>query len=58
MNIDEMLLGDAYELIKQLPDKSADLIVTDSPSWRCHAAGKENRIRADNAVLKGVFDEV
>ena len=26
-----MLLGDAYELIKQVPDKSVDLIVTDPP---------------------------
>ena len=29
--MDEILLGDAYELIKQVPDKSVDLIVTDPP---------------------------
>ena len=31
MNIDEIYLGDAYELIKRIPDKSIDLIVTDPP---------------------------
>lgn len=31
MNINEIYLGDAYELIKQVPDKSVDLIVTDPP---------------------------
>ncbi len=29
--MNEILLGDAYELIKQVPDKSVDLIVTDPP---------------------------
>lgn len=29
--MDEILLGDAYELIKAVPDKSIDLIVTDPP---------------------------
>lgn len=29
--MDEILLGDAYELIKQVPDRSVDLIVTDPP---------------------------
>ena len=31
MEIDSIYLGDAYELIKQVPDKSIDLIVTDPP---------------------------
>ena len=31
MNINEIYLGDAYELIKQIPDKSVDLIATDPP---------------------------
>ena len=31
VNINEIYLGDAYELIKQVPDKSVDLIVTDPP---------------------------
>ncbi len=31
MELDKILLGDCYELIKQVPDKSVDLIVTDPP---------------------------
>ncbi len=31
MENDKIYLGDAYELIKQVPDKSIDLIVTDPP---------------------------
>lgn len=31
MEINKIYLGDAYELIKQVPDKSVDLIVTDPP---------------------------
>lgn len=31
MEANKIYLGDAYELIKQLPDKSVDLVVTDPP---------------------------
>lgn len=31
MELNQIYLGDAYELIKQVPDKSVDLIVTDPP---------------------------
>ena len=31
MELNKIYLGDAYELIKQVPDKSVDLIVTDPP---------------------------
>ena len=31
METDKIYLGDAYELIKEVPDKSVDLIVTDPP---------------------------
>lgn len=31
MEINNIYLGDAYELIKQVPDKSVDLIITDPP---------------------------
>ena len=31
METNKIYLGDAYELIKQLPDKSVDLIITDPP---------------------------
>jgi DNA modification methylase len=35
MDCDNIYLGDAYELIKQVPDKSIDLIVTDPPYKIC-----------------------
>lgn len=31
MELDEIVLGDAYELIEKIPDKSVDCIVTDPP---------------------------
>ena len=31
MEINKIYLGDCYQLIKQVPDKSVDLIVTDTP---------------------------
>lgn len=31
MQLDKIIQGDSYELIKGLPDKSVDLIVTDPP---------------------------
>ena len=31
METDKIIFGNAYELIKQVPDKSVDLIVTDPP---------------------------
>ena len=31
MEVNKIYLGDAYELIKQIPDKSVDLIYTDIP---------------------------
>ena len=31
MEVDQIYLGDANELIKRVPDKSIDLIVTDPP---------------------------
>jgi len=31
MELNKIYLGDCYELIKQLPDKSIDLIYTDPP---------------------------
>ena len=31
MNVNEIILGDAYEVIKTIPDKSIDLIYTDIP---------------------------
>ena len=31
MQVDKIIQGDSYELIKTIPDKSIDLIVTDPP---------------------------
>ena len=31
MKLNKIYLGDAYELIKQIEDKSIDLIITDPP---------------------------
>ena len=31
MEIDKIICGDAYELIKSIPDKSIDCIITDPP---------------------------
>ena len=31
MEIDKIICGDAYELIKSIPDKSVDCIITDPP---------------------------
>lgn len=31
MNLNEILLGDAYELIKEIPNKSVDMVYTDIP---------------------------
>ena len=35
MELNKIYNGDAYELIKQIPDKSIDLIVTDPPYEFC-----------------------
>lgn len=52
----EIILGDAYELIKQVPDKSVDLIVTDPP----YAFG--NNITARGGFLRNrknnIYDEI
>ena len=40
MEIDKIILGDAYELIKSIPDKSVDLIVADPPYDICSKGGE------------------
>ena len=40
MKLNQIYLGDAYKLIKEIPDKSIDLIVTDPPY--------ENTVRYNN----------
>lgn len=64
--MDELILGDAYELIKKVPDKAIDLIVTDPPydfgtggcntglfKYREGMANSYNDIR-ENGLDKGV----
>lgn len=46
MGKNEIILGDAYELIKTVPDKSIDLIVTDPPY-------QFTGLHADTGILKG-----
>lgn len=66
MEINKIHLGDAYELIKQIPDKSVDLIVTDPPYLiegihtgtgvlknRKHSHVEEF-MENDNIIVKGV----
>lgn len=40
LEVNKIILGDAYELIKQIPDKSIDLIITDPPyEFNCGSDG-------------------
>ena len=42
--LNKITLGDCYELIKELPDKSVDLIVTDPPyELETRGAGFHNK---------------
>ena len=41
MEIDKIICGDCYELIKAIPDKSVDLIITDPP-YEIVAGGEED----------------
>lgn len=46
MELNEIYLGDAYKLIKEVPDKSVDLIVTDPPY-------QIDGLHKDTGILKG-----
>ena len=72
MEINKIHLGDAYKLIKEVPDKSVDLIVTDPPYdipqihgrgiMKTRKAGSFIQEIADNSLDKGmdysILDEV
>jgi len=49
--VNQIILGDAYELIKQIPDKSVDLIYTDIPYLYTQGGGGSSRI-AKNIIAK------
>ena len=46
MDLDEIYFGDSVELIKNIPDKSIDLIVTDPPYMGNYAGGEDASDRA------------
>lgn len=65
MEINKIHLGDCYELIKQLPDKSVDLIVTDPPYQIESLKGGNNNLRrlypkelGDNNLDIGIDDSI
>lgn len=58
MNTNEIYLGDAYELIKQVPDKSIDLIVTDPPyQIDTLTGGSMLKQKGINAVMDDLGDK-
>lgn len=52
--LDEIINGDAYELIKNIPDKSVDLIVTDPPYEFGNLLYQINLIKRKFPYYKGV----
>ena len=55
MELDKIYLGDCYQLIKNVPDKSIDLIITDPPYEFCqggdgHSEIAERRRKSNNAI--------
>lgn len=65
MELNKILLGDAYELIKQIPDKSVDLIITDPPyEMDNHGGGglfggKKRKYQHEIDLLsKGISNEI
>ena len=48
MELDKIYLGDCYQLIKNVPDKSIDLIITDPPYEFCEG-GKGKSTLSDRA---------
>ena len=57
MEINNIYLGDAYELIKQVPDKSVDLIMTDPP-YQFPTGGVGTGIFKYRNSLGDTYDEI
>lgn len=57
METNKIYLGDAYELIKQVPDKSVDLIVTDPP-YEMTAGGSISMCGVLRNRVKGSYNEI
>ena len=56
MEINKIYLGDAYELIKQVPDKSVDIIVTDPP-YQIDGLHKSKGMVANMSYIKQLMDD-
>lgn len=62
MELNKIILGNAYELIKQVPDKSIDLIITDPPYQieGIHGSGilkERNNANAFNQIAESDLDK-
>ena len=61
MDLNKIYLGDAYELIKEIPDKSVDLIITDPPYdiEGIHGSGvlKTSKTKAYNEIAANDLDK-
>jgi DNA modification methylase len=55
METNKIYLGDCYELIKQIPDKSVDLIVTDPP-YEIECEGSNNNLGV--SMKSGMINEL
>ena len=53
MKVNEIYLGDAYKLIKEIPDKSVDLIYTDPPYEYDSGMGK--RLAEQGIILESII---
>lgn len=56
MELNKIYLGDAYELIKQVPDKSVDGIYTDPPYLYDNSFG--NRLRQQNKITESTKNHI
>lgn len=57
MELNNIYLGDCYELIKQIPDKSVDLIITDPP-YEFDTSGVGTGIFKYRETLKETYEEI
>ena len=56
MEINKIILGDSYKLIKKIPDKSIDLIITDPPYQIDTLRG--GGIFKEKAAIKNIMDDL
>jgi len=56
--LNKIHLGDSFELLKELPDESIDLIITSPPYFGCRVYGNETLGREENPLeyVKAIFD--